>query len=268
MSGIKLVVADIDLTLTTSDRRFTEKTKEVIARLHEKGILFGIASGRPVDAISLREKEWNLKYPVDLMIGLNGAELYDVANEKMYNYFNLKREWMKEIIDFMEPYSDNMFKYYGKRMMCTNIDPVTEIHNRGEREMFVVDKAELYKEEAPILLFRMSEANVIACEKEIEKKNFVDYQGFKTQTTLIEFSDKRISKGFALSEFCKMNNIDLKDVATFGDTTNDNGMIEIAGMGVCMCNGSDDTKTLENYITEYTSDEDGFARFVEKYILK
>lgn len=268
MSNIKLVVADIDLTLTTSDRRFTDRTREVIKKLHEKGILFGIASGRPLDAISSRCEKWNLDYPVDLMIGLNGAELYDGITKEESTYFNLKKEWMKEILDFMEPYADNSFKYYHGKLMFTHEDPVTMMHNNNEKEVILVkDKSELYDEVAPILLFRMSEENVIECEKEIAKQNFTEYQGFKTQTTLIEFSDKRISKGFGLQKFCEIHNIDLNEVATFGDTTNDNGMISIAGMGVCMINGSDDTKAIAKYITDYSSDEDGFADFVEKHIL-
>ena len=47
-----------------------------------------------------------------------------------------------------------------------------------------------------------------------------------------------------------MNNIALEDVAAFGDTTNDNDMIAISGTGVCMCNGSDDTKAIADFITE------------------
>lgn len=268
MSNIKLVVADIDLTLTTSDRRFTDKTRDVINKLHEKGILFGIASGRPLDAIESRAKKWNLKYPLDLMIGLNGAELHDGITGKESTYFNLKREWMKEILEFMEPYADNAFKYYHGKLMFTHDDPVTMMHNNYEKEVILLDDpSKLYDEEAPILLFRMSEENVIKCEQEIAKQNFEEYQGFKTQTTLIEFSDKRISKGFGLQKFCEIHNLDLNEVATFGDTSNDNGMIEIAGMGVCMANGSDDTKAIANFITKYSSDEDGFARFVEEHIL-
>lgn len=269
MNKIKLVVADIDLTLITSDRRFTDYTREVVTKLHEQDILFGIASGRPLDSIEYRCKNWKLPFPVDLMIGLNGAQLYDGLTSETYTYFNLKKEWMKEIIEFMKPYSDNMFKHYKGKLMFTNPDPVSVYHNNGEKEIILVDDpSKLYEEEAPILLFRMSEDNVKKVEKLIEQQHFKDYQGFKTQSTLIEFSDKRISKGYALQKYCEMHNIDLENVAAFGDTTNDNGMIELAGMGVCMCNGSDDTKAIANYITDYSSDEDGLARFVEKHILR
>jgi hypothetical protein len=66
---------------------------------------------------------------------------------------------------------------------------------------------------------------------------------------------------------CSGKPSDYFDVAAFGDTTNDNEMIAGAGLGVCMCNGSDDTKALADVISEYPANEDGFARFIDTYIL-
>ena len=43
--------------------------------------------------------------------------------------------------------------------------------------------------------------------------------------------------------------------------------IKGAGIGICMANGTDDTKALADMISEYPCNDDGFARFVDKYIL-
>ena len=61
--------------------------------------------------------------------------------------------------------------------------------------------------------------------------------------------------------------LEMKDVAAFGDTSNDNEMIEGAGLGVCMINGTDDTKALADMISEYPAKDDGFSRFVYQHIL-
>ena len=53
---------------------------------------------------------------------------------------------------------------------------------------------------------------------------------------------------------------------TFGDTTNDNTMLE-AFYGVAMKNATEDTKAIAREITEYTAEEDGFARYLEDNIL-
>ena len=87
--------------------------------------------------------------------------------------------------------------------------------------------------------------------------------------------DKTITSGNSESSWSILskNNIMPKEydeeavLAGFGDTSNDNEMISVAGLGVCLLNGSDDTKALANDITDLTCEEEGFADYVEKHIL-
>lgn len=65
-----------------------------------------------------------------------------------------------------------------------------------------------------------------------------------------------------------MNQLPLENVIAFGDTTNDNEMLEISGLGVCMFNGSEDTKKAADDITEKSNNEDGFAYYMERHFLK
>ncbi|MGM9941732.1 MAG: HAD hydrolase family protein [Bulleidia sp.] len=46
-------------------------------------------------------------------------------------------------------------------------------------------------------------------------------------------------------------------VICFGDMSNDNGMMTLPGASVCLCDGSDDTKALSDYMTGYDHDHDG-----------
>ena len=55
---------------------------------------------------------------------------------------------------------------------------------------------------------------------------------------------------------------------TFGDISNDNELLEVAGVGVCMINGSDETKGYASDITELSNDEDGFAHYLQEKVLK
>ena len=43
-------------------------------------------------------------------------------------------------------------------------------------------------------------------------------------------------------------------------------MLELAGIGVCLKNGAQDTKTCADYITDFTHNEDGFVKFAEKLL--
>ena len=64
---VTLVVTDLDGTLLTSDKNVSEKNKEAIRKLKEHGILFGIASGRPVESgLILASQDW--KKPLEEMM--------------------------------------------------------------------------------------------------------------------------------------------------------------------------------------------------------
>ena len=65
-----------------------------------------------------------------------------------------------------------------------------------------------------------------------------------------------------------MNGYSLDEIIAFGDTSNDNEMLEVAGLGVCMMNGSDDTKAIADVITEKPCEEDGWAHYMENEFFK
>ena len=58
-----------------------------------------------------------------------------------------------------------------------------------------------------------------------------------------------------------------EDIAAFGDGSNDTMMLKTVGMGVAMANGMPEVKAAADRLTD-SNDEEGVARFIEKYILK
>ena len=105
-----------------------------------------------------------------------------------------------------------------------------------------------------------------AIEEYVSKRCPTDIIGFKTNPQSFEFTDCRASKGVALENFCVLHQIDIADAYGFGDTTNDNEMLKKAGVGVCLLNGSDDTKVCADYITDLDVEHEGFADFIEKNV--
>ena len=73
---IKLVVCDIDGSLVTTDHVLTDRAKDVIKRLHEKGIYFGIASGRSIQQhLSKQAEVWGFDFDFELLIAMTGADV-------------------------------------------------------------------------------------------------------------------------------------------------------------------------------------------------
>ena len=77
MSDIRLVIADVDGTLVNDHRELSSYTKNVIEKLHEQGILFGVASGRDYLQLLEDNEYWGFDFPFDVTMGMNGGQVYN-----------------------------------------------------------------------------------------------------------------------------------------------------------------------------------------------
>lgn len=267
---IRLVLCDIDGTLYDWDRILSPRTIADINRLHEEGYGFGIASGRPYEELIHYAEDWGFSFPFDIIIGLNGAELYIERTKKLYSYYKLSRETLKKTMDVMSRFEANPFMYWHGKLLAVKMDAmIIKSSKTSQREIVIAkDPSELYAEENVKIMFRMSEEETARAEAWLAEHPDPDYAAFKTQSTLIEFMDPRLSKGFAIREMQKLGEYEPHEILAFGDTTNDNSMLEEAGWGVCLANGSDDTKECADDVTRYSCRDDGFADYLESWLFR
>jgi len=267
---VSLVVCDIDGTLVNANYLMTDKTKEVIEKLHDAGIYFGVASGRSIDQQLYKyARDKGFDFEFDVLIGMNGSELWDGINMQRYDYYKLKKEWIKEIIELLEPFDLNPFMYVDDVILCKHDDdPTARSAIKNSTSLKVAnDITDFYKDDNAKIMFRIPLDKMPEVEEFVSKHPSPHYKAFKTQTTMLEFADRRVAKDVALVNFCKINNIPLNEVMTFGDLSNDIEMLQCSGWGVCLLNGTDDTKAVADDITEKTNDDDGFAHYIEKHVL-
>ncbi len=270
---VKLVVADIDGTLVDDvNHEMMPVTKKALHILQDHGVYLGIASGRSVDqTMKNRIKNWGFEKPFELLIGLNGGEIYDEVHHTKTEFYKLKKEYVKEIIEMMAPFNLNPFIYRDDYMLASRMDKDMEASSKRNSQGVHIAKdiSELYETDISKIMFRMPAELMPKAEERVASFGEKPYRAFKTQTTMLEFMDKRINKGNALRKFCEDNEIALEDVIAFGDMTNDNELLETAGWGVCLCNGNEETKAISNDITIYDNNHDGLGCYLmEKVIHK
>ena len=269
MSKFRLVLCDNDGTLLNDDRELTERSREALLKLHEKGYMVGLASGRTVSDLMEMPERWNFDLKFDVLIGVNGAEFYDGITDTVHKYNYLKPEMTKRIIEAVSPFGYTMQfmrdeHYYFNKM--NDFIRASMSRNATHKIRMVDDISDFWKDDIPKMLIRLPEAEMPAFEKYFEEHPIKGIIGFKTQPFVYEFMAEGTDKAVAMKKFCDLHDISLDEVISFGDTTNDNGMLKHS-YGVCLLNGSDDTKAVSKQITEYDNNHDGFARYVEKYLL-
>lgn len=80
-SHIKAVFCDIDGTLLTSQHTVSPRTAAAIRALRERGVLFGLCTGRDAHATEAMYELWGIEGLVDVLVGCGGAEVIDRAHD-------------------------------------------------------------------------------------------------------------------------------------------------------------------------------------------
>ena len=96
------VICDIDRTLINANYEISQTTINTIIDLHKHGYKFGLASGRPVRVLKeMFIDKWNLGFKPELIIGMNGGQIYDEENHKLYEFDLISKRDAKTIIKGM-----------------------------------------------------------------------------------------------------------------------------------------------------------------------
>lgn len=270
MKKFKLVLADNDGTLVNDKREMTARTKEVLEKLHEQGYLFGLASGRGYYDLKTYPEKWGLSFIPEVFVCYNGAELKDNINDRIFQYSFLQPEQIRQVIELCNTLGLNPHVFHDQLALVREVDDLTQKSmDRNVKQVVrvVEDDSEFYSRQTAKVLYRLSLEGMAAFEKFLEDKSIPGVIGYKTQPHVYEFVSENTRKSFAIRQFCEMHDISLDEVIAFGDTSNDNDMLACC-YGVCMANGSPDTKAVSKEITRYTNNEDGFADYVEQHLLQ
>ena len=260
---VQLVVADLDGSLVETGKPLSDQNKKAIEYLHSKGIKVGIASGRNLFDITRLPKRWNLDFDFDMYIGLNGSEVLDTATGVRVESYKLSREAVKDIIIKMRPLGITPFILYKDGMLMTKEDAgALASAKRNDFHIYIAqDESELWQMEHAKIMYRTTVDQGDRLWEYARKLTNDKYKAVRTQSMVTEFVHPLVDKSKGLINYCNIYGIPMNEVVAFGDTTNDNEMMECCH-GICLLNGSDDTKALAKEITRKTCQDDGFADWI------
>lgn len=264
MEKIKLVVMDMDGTLLTSGKVVSRYTKDLLEKFSVDGYKFGIASGRPITGLKRTVKALGIDSFVDFMTGSNGAELYDTGNNEEKCFYQLEPLIIDEIINLYAPFELNPYVYQGENCYAYKSDGTIERAAKNNHLGIVLCnlKEEIKTPQSKLVLSTPPE-KMQQVEAFYEKHKSDKYRAFKSQADMFEFVHPRLSKIYGINYYCAQHGYNISEVAAFGDTTNDIEMLKECGLGVCMCNGTEDARLAADIVTKYSNDEDGVAKELE-----
>lgn len=267
---VTLVVTDLDGTLLDSTKNVTPKTRKAIEKLKEHGILFGIASGRPVESGLFLCKNWGLEDSISFLIGMNGGAFYDTRRHIKENYAHLDGELIWSIIEHFRDMPNLHFEVMSGNNRYVEFSTPETLESAmiyGENEIVVDLKEYLKGRKMDKLIIRSlpeDQPKVIERSKSFHSDKVTC---FPTSDVLFEYVDPNINKGYGVLEACKYYGLKPANVVAFGDESNDLEMLELAGTGVAMQNATRPVKVIADVVSDYTNDQDALAHYIEEVIL-
>lgn len=261
LNNIKIIFSDIDGTMCNSEKQVTEYTKNIINRINAKGINIVLCSGRTnLDMRELSKMINASKY----VISCNGAFVYNYQDDVDIYKSAMKKESIENIWKFCKKENIELI-LESKKVRYTNFKnhkkkyiEINDIEDISEESIFqvVMNNVETEKRKE-IEKFLLRNEEIWSANHGINKSNKYYY----------DVNNKNIDKGIGIQQLINSLGIKKEETIGFGDGVNDYAMFRECGISVAMENAEKELKNVANYIT-LTNNEDGVAKFIEKYILE
>ncbi len=262
----RLMAVDIDGTLLDSDNVLRDETVTAIRLGVEKGLLFTIATGRPIQGV----EQYNTKLGLDLpYITYNGAMVVMGKSKEILYEQCLSYEDAKNIYSLGLSYGTTIIVWSKNTLYVSALDGRSQKYSELARTpaVLISDIDSVLKAGATKMLWYDEAENIARFEAELAGRMGDGINFHTSKPIFLEFVDRKASKAIAMEKLGGHFGIKREEMIAIGDGDNDLSMIEYAGLGIAMANAKDSVKKKADYIT-LSNDEHGVAHAIYEFILK
>ncbi len=265
--SIRLLLADVDGTLITPEKKLTDESIAAARALHEAGIAMAVTSGRPPRGMAMLVGPLSLSCPI---AGFNGgvfvrpdltvieSRKLDAASaaqtlalmreEGLYPWVYTETEWFV---------SDRNGPHVDKEAATVQFEPIIAPEFGGE----------LLERLVKITGFSDDHDRVAACERKAQAALDGKASAARSQPYYLDVTSAQANKGEVVATLSRLLRLQPEEIASIGDMPTDVPMFRKSGLSIAMGNASDEVKAQAKAVTESNASE-GFARAVRRFILR
>ena len=280
MKAVRLLLADVDGTLVTREKILTARAKDAVGKMRAAGVEFAITSGRPPRGMQMLIEPLALTTPI---AAFNGG-LFVRPDLSVLEQRVLQANIIEPAMEIMREHQLDTWIYRGTEWF------VHERHGpHVDREEWTVkfpptvvaDFTGLTDNVAKLVGVSDDLEAVARCERAVRERFSDDMQAqqsnpqrephplasaARSQPYYLDVTHPDANKGAVVLSLSKMLGIAPEEIATIGDMPNDISMFRKSGVSIAMGQSSDEVKSAATYVTT-SSEEEGFANAVERYVL-
>jgi Cof subfamily protein (haloacid dehalogenase superfamily) len=275
-----LLLADVDGTLVTREKILTARAKDAVRKMRAAGVEFAITSGRPPRGMQMLIEPLALTTPI---AAFNGG-LFVRPDLSVLEQRVLQADIIEPAMAIMREHQLDTWIYRGTEWF------VHERHGpHVDREEWTVkfpptvvaDFTGLTDNVAKLVGVSDDLEAVARCERAVRERFSDDMQAqqsnpqrephplasaARSQPYYLDVTHPDANKGAVVLSLSEMLGIAPEEIATIGDMPNDISMFRKSGVSIAMGQSSDEVKSAATYVTT-SSEEEGFANAVERYVL-
>lgn len=266
----KLIAMDLDGTLLADDKTISKENLDTIHSLILKGYEIVIATGR--NYFSAKELTKEIKDNL-IYLANNGNIIRDSKDDNvLLNTFLNSKDYKKVLeegdlrklqpivyIDYFSRGYDLIFqKDSGHGEYFNSI-------TRNVNRYFEVDNILDYDIDRVLAIVYPGKSNVLNDFYKYLNKKYPDnysshiMENITMSEALLEIMNPQGTKWNSLKEYARRRGIETEEIITIGDDNNDIGMIDNAGLGIAMSNGSEMIKRHADIITKRDNNNSGLS---------
>lgn len=263
---IRLLLADVDGTLVTPDKRLTEATLAVARDLRRAGILLAMTSGRPPRGMSMLIAPLALEGAI---AGFNGGVFVnpglDVIESHRLDAATAGQALALILDQGLDAWvytedawlvRDGAAAHVAREAWTVKFDPqvvtsFTAAHlARAVKITGVSDDPE----------------RVAACEKAAQDGLGQRASAARSQPYYLDVTHPLANKGTVVTTLARFTGIPPAKIATIGDMPNDVLMFRKSGFSIAMGNAGEAVKAEASAVTD-GNDNEGFAKAIRRFVL-
>ena len=266
MKPVKLLVADVDGTLVTSDKRLTARACDAVAHLRAAGVAFVITSGRPPRGMAMLIEPLGVTTPV---AAFNGGLLVAPDLTTVITQRTLPLAVAVETLEVLLASGLDAWVYRGSDWFVR--DTAAPHVAREEKTVQFAptvtrDLKSVLDGAVKIVGVSDDEPRIVACEAELRRRVGEHASAARSQPYYLDVTHPEANKGTVVREMSERLDVAPSEIAAIGDMPNDVLMFAVAGVSIAMGNASREVQRAARYVTT-PNDDEGFANAVERIIL-
>ncbi len=263
-SSIRIVLADVDGTLVTSDKLLSERAVAAVGRLREAGIEFAITSGRPPRGMSMLIEPLGLTTPIS---AFNGGLIVrpdmSVVEQKV-----IADALVAPVLELLHARGLNSWLYRGADWLVR--DPKVPHEAQESRTVrfapTIVDSFDGVTEVVKIVGIS-DDHDLVAATTEEVRHTFGDHvSAAQSQPYYLDITNPRANKGEVVGYLSAQLGIPGDQFATIGDMPNDILMFARSGLSIAMGNADREVQRSARRVTG-SNDAEGFAEAMDRFVL-